>query len=196
MKRILSLLALPLVAGCLSEVPPAPVNWTVEWRPKGAAVEQKDTLSLTLRISDVSVRPPYSGSRLTVLRGDGSLAFDAYNVFAAAPDKLLRGAAFDALLGSKRFANVIDHDSQAHADIELEVTVTLLALDCRAEGQRDALVELSVIFLDRTGRVLAVGPGRAAVPVPDGNYSDGFSRAFSQALCGAGDVIAALPPSK
>jgi len=186
-------LAASLFAGCLTPAPPAPVNWTIEWRPHEDAVTTWETLPLTLRVADVVVRAPYSGTRLPVLRADGSLAFDAYNIFAAPPGKLMKGAAVDAIVRSKRFRHVIGHESQAKADLEMEVTVTRLALDCRTEGRRDALVELTVAFIDEKGGVLAVGPGRASVPVSEGNFSTGFSRAFSGALYASADVIAALP---
>ena len=174
------------LAGCLSSAPQAPENWTIEWRP-GAETAPDPTvqpLQLTMRVADICVRAPYGGVRLAVLRANGSLAFDPYNIFAAAPSQLLRGAAFDALNRSGRFSRVVDHSSSAHADLDAEIFVTRLALDCRAPSRRDALVELSLAFVSK-GEVLSVASGRSSVPVEDGNYSEGFSRAFSEALIAA-----------
>jgi len=183
MKKLL--LFLPLLAGCFTSAPQVPVNWMIEWRPGAdGPAHAGETLPLTLRVSDIYVRAPYAGSRLAVLRADGSLAFDPYNVFAASPSQLLRGAAYDALARTGRFAHVIDHSSQASADLDAEIAVTRLALDCRAKGRCDALVELSLAFIAK-GCVICVAPGRAAVPVEEGNFSDGFSRAFSDALANA-----------
>ena len=60
-----------------------------------------------------------------------------------------------------------------------EVTVSRLALDCRAAGRRDALVELEVAIGDQTAK------GAASVPTPDGNFSAAFSYAFAKAYAQA-----------
>ena len=55
------------------------------------------------------------------------------------------------------------------------VMVRRLALDCRAEGRRDALVDVEYSLGEKTGS------GSASVPTPDGNYSAAFSLAFEKA---------------
>ena len=110
-----------------------------------------------VKASFVTVCAPYGGQRIAVLRQNGSIAFDPCNSFAAAPTSILK----DALVsrGGK-----------------LSLVVRRLALDCRAPGQRDALVELELISGDRSAK------GAASVPTPDGNYSSAFSRAFAKAF--------------
>ena len=54
-----------------------------------------------------------------------------------------------------------------------------LALDCRAEGRRNAVVSLEIVSGDR------VSKGDATEPTADGNYSASFSRAFSKAYAHA-----------
>ena len=147
MKKHFLWLALPVLAGCLSSAPRPATNWLLE--PK---VES--------RVAAVSVAVPYDGTRFAVLRADGSVAFDAFNGFAAKPAALLKAAV------------VCPHAKG-------EVIVRHLALDCRRAGRRDALVDL-LLLVD--GRVSA---GSAAVETADGNYSAAFAKAFESALAAA-----------
>ena len=88
MKRaVTAVLPVLLLAGCMGTAPKAPVNWTIE--PKAASVFSAAAAKWgTVRLASVSVRAPYDGQRLAVLRADGSIAFDAFNTFAAAPAAL------------------------------------------------------------------------------------------------------------
>ena len=148
MKTFLIIAAMGL-AGCLSTPPAAPTCWTIEYPP--AAGAQRGRVSL-------NVRAPFDGTQLAILRADGSLAFDAYNTFAARPKLLLKAAAEDAgLVG--------------------EIEVTRLALDCRQKGVRSAVVELT---LYREGK-LARASGSAAVSSP-ADFSAAFSAAFAAAV--------------
>lgn len=108
----------------------------------------------------VTVCAPYGGQRIAVLRQDGSIAFDPANSFAASPSAILK----DALVvrGGKG-----------------ALMIRRLALDCRAAGRRDALVEIDYILGERTGK------GSASVTTSDGNYSTAFSRAFEKAYAQA-----------
>lgn len=193
MKKCLStVLLLPVLAGCLSSAPPAPANWIISWTPPAGTVSGETGARPCVKLLSVDVRAPYNGTRLAVLRADGSVAFDAYNAFAAAPSALLRGAAADVLAASGAFDRVVAPGSTASAPVALELTVTRLALDCRAEGRRDASVALTLTAVANR-RVLASAAGEAAVPVPDGDYSAAFSKAFADALFAS---VRALPPAK
>ena len=112
------------------------------------------------KVSFAAVCAPYGSQRIAVLRPDGSIAFDSRNAFAAAPGSIIK----DAVVGRKG---------------EGSLFVRKLALDCRAEGRRDAVVSLEIAFGDR------VGKGDATEPTADGNYSAAFSRAFSRAYADA-----------
>ena len=65
------------------------------------------------------------------------------------------------------------------AEGEGSLFVRKLALDCRAEGRRNAVVSLEIVSGDR------VAKGDATEPTDDGNYSAAFSRAFSKAYANA-----------
>ena len=108
-------------------------------------------------VGRVVVSAPYSGTRFAVLRADGSLAFDPGNAFAAVPSVILGDA-----IQSRRTHGVL--------------TVRKLALDCRQEGRRDAVVELEIV---RKGE--PVHRGSASVGTADGNYTAAFSAAFAAA---------------
>jgi hypothetical protein len=143
MKKFAAYVSAFLLAGCLGSAPKAPAYWTID-------VESAE------KATSVVVCAPYGGQRLAVLRGNGSIAFDPCNSFAAAPAAILK----DAL--------VARGGSGA-------VTVRRIALDCREEGRRDALVELDVALGDK------VASGAASVSAADGNYTAAFTRAFARA---------------
>ncbi len=171
--------------GCLSSPPKAAVNWTLDFHPYAVGREvaaQGDFLTAgPVRLSQITVRAPDSGTRLLVLRPDGSVAFDNYNQFAAAPGLLVRNVAEDALASSGRFPGVVGPSSGISTPYAIEVNITRLALDCRQEGRRDAFVALNVMLIDNH-KIVSTGFGEAAVPTGDGNYSAAFSKALAQAL--------------
>ncbi len=109
------------------------------------------------KVAFASVCAPYGGQRIAVLRPNGSIAFDPCNAFAAPPSSIIKDTM--AVRGAKEI-----------------LLVRRIALDCRAEGRRDALVELEVTDGKTTSK------GSAAEPTPDGNFTAAFSRAFKKAL--------------
>lgn len=182
MLKILSLLLIPILAGCLGPAPIASENWTIECTdvPRSGAVRGAETV----RLAQVNVRAPFDGRRFVVMRPDGSMAFDAFNGFAAPPAALMRGAAEDFFSRTPIYQLVVAANSSANARYALEISVTRLALNCREEGRRTASVALSVVVLD--GRTIqAVHRGEATCATDDGNYSAAFSRAFTDALAAA-----------
>lgn len=184
MKIRLALFALlPAVAGCLGSAPKAPVNWTVEWAAAGQAVYAKPVMPVA-KLLRLDVRAPYNGTRLAVLRADGSIAFDPFNGFAAQPASLLGGAALDALEATGAFESVMPGASTAAAPLAVEATVTKLALDCRDKGRRDAVAAVTLALV--SGReVVSVAKGESSVSAADGGYSAAFSKAFSGAVAEA-----------
>lgn len=180
MKWFLVPLFATVASGCLSSGPRPPVNWLVEFSPGGDGGKAQ-RLDVTAKLYSLDVRSPYNSTAFAVLRPDGSVAFDGYNVFASKPSSLLKGAALDALSQSGRFSKVIPPGSSAYAQVTLELTVTRLALDCRKERQRDALAEVTLLaVVDR--KVVGASNCAKAVPVEDARYSDAFSRAVSDAV--------------
>ncbi|MBR0504017.1 MAG: hypothetical protein IJJ84_01330, partial [Kiritimatiellae bacterium] len=84
--------ALLLCAGCFSSSVEPPKTWTVtptDARPP--AVAPAGAFSVT-RQGAVTVTAPFDSTSFVVRRADGSVARDAYNVFASPPSALLRAA--------------------------------------------------------------------------------------------------------
>lgn len=185
---MLPLLALPLLAGCLTSAPPSVATWTIDYMPaltaSAPSMPAEGAPRGSVRVSQVVVRAPYDAKALVVLRSDGSLAFDPYNQFAARPAALLKSAVQDAFLSQGAFRAAVSAASQLATDLSVEATVTRLALDCRTAGTRRATVELSLLLLkDRAAYASARGEGSA--DAADGDYSRAFSEAFSRAAAAA-----------
>ena len=174
--------------GCISSAPRAAENWAIEFWRAGAESGDAEVKCGAVRIAQISVRAPYDGTRLAVLRADGSLAFDSYNAFAASPNQMLRGAVHDAVEATGAFERVLSANSGAVCELTLETTVTRLALDCRKEGRRDATIEMTFVLLKgRDAIASAHAEGKAATS--DGDYSAAFSRALAKAVASAIDNI-------
>lgn len=186
MKKTL-LLLLPLLAGCFTTKTPPVAYWTVVPMNAGQAVAEKPTLG-EVRFAIVSVRSPYDGKELAVLRPDGSMAFDPYNQFAAVPSALIKGTALDILRNTGLFKGVQPGTTTADVNASLELTVDEFALDCRVAGQNRASVRLTLAMV-RNRQVIAVGRGASAIDVTAGNYSVAFGSAFTKALVSAASQL-------
>jgi len=186
--KTLPILLLPLIAGCLAAAPKAPTNWTVDWERAATRPAPSENPSFdSVRISAVQVRAPFGGTRIAVLRSDGSMAFDAMNVFAVSPALLLKGATFDAADASGLFGRIVTADSGAKTRYSMEVYVTRLALDCRNEGRRVASVSLVLTLLEGRNVVASVRADGAEDAKAD--YSAAFSTAYAHAIRGALDKL-------
>ena len=184
MRKLLPVLLLPALAGCLTSAPPPPAtNWMLTPRMTDLVAAAKPAFGET-RLAIVYVRAPYDGKELTVLRPDGSVAFDPYNQFAATPASLIKGAALDVLRGTGLFAGVQPSITTADVKTSLELVMDELALDCRKEGERKASARLILVMV-RDRQVVAAERGSAVVDAADGNYSDAFGTAFTKALAAA-----------
>lgn len=169
-----------VVSGCFTARPLDVRDWTVEFHGHSkTATKPKFGVA---RVSQVSVRAPYEVRSLQVMRADGSLAQDPYNKFAAAPSQLLKGPVVDALMASGSFDDVVGPASSAAVSVVAEVTVSRIALDCRKDGPRRALVELSVLVLDRDRSIASRVRGDGTADAADGDYAKAFSDAFSAAI--------------
>ena len=178
--------ATALLAGCFTGGSPDPVKWTIEAAAVKTAVAE--ARMGTVRISQLTVRPPCDSRLLTVLRPDGSVAFDPYNQFALAPSSLLKGAALDVIAASGVFKAVLPSSTAARTDASLEISVDRFALDCRREGVRDAAVALTV-WLVKDRMVVKTVKGEASKSARDGGYAAAFSAAFADALASAVDRL-------
>lgn len=167
--------------GCLTSAPPQPKSWIIS-APRRYSAEVD--VSRTTRLGPVSVAAPYDRPALAVKRADGSIAFDAYNVFSAAPSALLRAPISALIDDSGRFGRVLPQSSTARFGSTLEVVVTDLSLDCREEGRRMASVELSIAVVEgREVKMFLDGSGTA--DASSGDYSAAFSEAFGKAVSAA-----------
>jgi len=189
MKLNLVCLALPLIGGCLSARVPTVAHWMIDYKTEAKA--EAAVRFGPVRVSQVTVRAPYGVEGLSVLCADGSVAFDSYNVYAAAPAQLLRGCVYDALTSSGLFASVVNSSSPAATAFSAEVLVTRLALDCQTEkaAKRVARVELVLRLIDDKGALVKTAPSSGAADAADGNYGRAFSQAVSQALDRAIDSL-------
>lgn len=185
MKRIFALFLLPVLAGCLSPATPPDVScWPLDY--VGSATGSSSPKYGAARVSQLTVRAPYSEESIVVQRANGSVAKDPYNVFAALPSLLLKGVVYDALERSGLFALVVNTSSSVPVAVNVETMVVRLALDCRREGERRATASVLVRLLDdRTNEVLASAKGAGSEDAADGNYGAAFSRAVSAAVASA-----------
>lgn len=167
-------------AGCFGMKTKQTNRWLVDFAPQTNAPKPPETAP-AVKLIQTNVVAPYNGAQIAVLRADGTVAFDAYNTFAAQPAAILSPAAFDALYASGRFSNVIRPNSSASSQLEIEITVTRLALDCRNAGERKASVELFAVLTGKR-QILSSAKTSASVDAGSGDYSKAFSEAFSQAL--------------
>ena len=186
MKKILPAFLLPLLAGCLTSTPPSVSYWPLEY--KGAAKPADAAKCDVARVSQVLVRTPYNSEGITVLRANGSLAFDSYNAFAAQPSALLKGVLMDCLLNSGLFKSVVNASSSVRSSANVEMFVTRLALDCRTEGARHAVAEVLVRVISEDG-TMQIAKGAGKVDAADGNYGAAFSSAVTAALDAALDEL-------
>lgn len=182
MKKSL-LLLLPLLAGCFTSSSASSVShWPIEYVGKAQA---RPAAALGLgRITQVVVRTPYNDDGIVVLRKNGTVETDAYNEFVAQPSFLLKGVVFDAMEASGAFSSVLNASSSVVESVSVEVMVTRLALDCRREGAREAVVAL-VLRIVKDGALMQVEKGEGSSDAEDGDYGAAFSRAVSAALSAA-----------
>lgn len=188
-KLVWAMAILPL-AGCLTSAEPIePVNWTIAVAEKlgvrnVSESEEGDSAKGTVRVSQVSVRAPYDTRQFAILRADGSIAFDAYNQFASSPAALVKSAALDVMNSSEAFRAVVASSSAVRSELSAEITIDTLALDCRTEDERKALVALSLIIV-KDREIFASASGSATCDAADGDYSAAFSSAFASAMAKA-----------
>lgn len=186
MKKILTAFLLPVLAGCLTTTPPSVSYWPLEYT--GTAKPAAAAKYGVARVSQVLVRTPYNSEGITVLRANGSLAFDPYNAFAALPSSLLKGVLVEGLEVSGLFGSVVNASSSVDSSVNVEMFVTRLALDCRAAGSRQAVAELLVRVIGEDGTMkIAKGAGKA--DAADGSYGVAFSKAVTAALDAALDEL-------
>ena len=173
-------------SGCLTSAPPPPKSWIVSASRKSNSELMIDKVA---RLGSITVAAPYDKSALAVKRADGSLAFDAYNVFASSPSALLRAPLAALLEDDGRFGRVLSSVSTARSSSTLEAVVTDLSLDCTAENRRTAKVSISIAVIEnREIKMFLDGSGSA--DAASGDYSAAFSEAFSQAVF---DALRSMP---
>ena len=187
MRACLFILPLTLLTGCLT----ASITPVSYWVVKRANVQALSTTQKygAVRVSQVSVRSPYDSRQLVVRRPDGSLAFDAYNQFAALPSQVFKAPVISALSDSGLCKVAVDASSSARVDHIAEVVVTDLAIVSSGDNQLSASVAVLIRMLDAKRDVVSVSIGSGEVPVRDGLYTDAFSEAFSSAV---GKMLAGL----
>ena len=195
--RAAAMAALLVCAGCLSSSVEPPKTWTVS--PTDAKPSAAPGAFSVTRQGAVTVTAPFDSTSFIVRRADGSVARDPYNVFASPPSALLRAAVRARLEADGRFGRVVPQSSSASADVQVEVLVRDLSLDCRDAERRTSRAAVSIDVL-RTGRgartVILCGDGDGTGDAKDGDYSKSFSQAFDAALENALRNLKEQPPSQ
>ena len=172
-----------IAAGCLTSSPTERVDWNVECTESALRVARQPKFGVA-RLSLVELRAPYAVRELAVLRAGGSIAFDPCNAYAAAPVQLMKGVAFESLERSGLFSAVVGAGSAVDSDVEVEVTVRRLALNCREEGVRRAVAAIS-IRLVRSHAIVAYAEGSGSADASNPDYSAAFSAAATAAFSDA-----------
>ena len=191
--------ALLACAGCFSSSVEPPKAWTVfPVAGNSPAAPAPGAFSVT-RQGPVTVTAPFDSTSFVVRRADGSVARDPYNVFAAPPSALLRAAVRARLESDGRFGRVVPQSSSASADVQVEVLVRDLSLDCTDANRRmsRAAVSIDVLRADRGARtVILSGDGDGTDDAKNGDYSAAFSKAFDAALANALKNLKEQPPPR
>ena len=195
--RVAGAAALLFCVGCLSSSTPVPKTWMVApTSDQPPAVPQPGAFSTT-RQGAVTVNAPFDSTSFIVRRADGSVARDPYNVFASPPSSLLRASVRARLEADGRFGRVVPQSSSASADVQAEVLVRDLSLDCSNPDRRAAraAVSLDVLRMGRGARTVVLsGDGAGAADAANGDYSAAFSQAFDAALANALRALKEQPP--
>ena len=179
MKKYISLLFIPVLAGCLTSSPIPVSHWPVNYVGPNAD-SRLGHLGIG-RVSQVVVRAPYNDVGLSVLRENGTIEHDPYNEFAALPSALLKSVLIDAMAASGKFKTVVNSSSGSKSSAMVEMMVIELSLDCRQKNERKATVRLLVRVL-QGGDIVGLEKGEGFADASDGNYGAAFSRAISDAL--------------
>ncbi len=186
-------------AGCLSSSAPTPKTWMVSpTADRPPVVTPPDAFAVS-RQGTITVNAPFDSTSFVVRRADGSVARDPYNVFASQPSALLRNAVRARLEADGRFGRVVPQSSTAAADVQVEVLVSDLSLDCAEPPKRGAraAVSIDVLRSGRRGRVIILsGDGTGMADAASGDYSAAFTKAFDDALRDALRNLREQPPSQ
>ena len=189
--------ALLLCAGCLSSSTPAPKTWIVAPPDIAPPVVAPPGAFAVTRQGALTVTAPFDTTSFVVRRADGSVARDPYNVFASPPSALLRASVRARLEADGRFGRVVPQSSSASADVQAEVLVRDLSLDCSTPDRRAAraAVSLDVLRMGRGARTVVLsGDGAGVADAANGDYSAAFSQAFDAALVNALRALKEQPP--
>ena len=186
MKKLIVFSFVPVLAGCLTASAPKVSQWILEY--EGAVPSAQVAKYDVGRVSQVLVRAPYNEVGITVLKADGSVAFDPYNEYAANPTAMLKGMVSDAMDASGLFGSVVNASSSVKSSVMVEAFFTRLALDCRKEGARRASVTVIVRILGSDERA-AIAKGEGVADATDGNFGAALSAAASTALRSAFDQL-------
>ena len=195
--RAAAVAALRLCAGCFSSSVTPPKTWTVSpTDDKPPSVPSAGAFSVT-RQGPITVTAPFDSTSFVVRRADGSVARDPGNVFASPPSALLRAAVRARLEADGRFGRVVPQSSSASADVQVEVLVRDLSLDCSVAERRTTRAAVSIDVL-RAGRgartVILSGDGAGTGDAAKGDFSAAFSQAFDAALVAALKALKEQPP--
>jgi len=157
-------------AGCLSkQAYPRREFFAVDPGRPEPAPATGSAHDLVLRIGLVRVASPFASQRFVYRTGEPQYESDYYNGFVDGPDRLLTASLVEWMSSSGAFRAVIDGDSGARYDVEMETNVVELYGDYRQPSRPRAVVAVRVFVLERQGassRVLFTRRYDATVEMP------------------------------
>jgi len=130
---------------------------TGAWKGEDGKFHAWPTHDLVLRVLPVRVASPFATQKFTYRVGEDTYETDYYNGFADAPDRLLTASLTQWLRNSLVFQTVIDQDSTASANFELETNIVELYGAYRMPNQPScAMLSVRFILLERQGSATRV----------------------------------------
>jgi len=179
MKLCLCIVSLSLLAGCMTASVPTVSYWYVT-SPVDRPLVEKPKYGV-VRISQVIVRAPFDSRQIVVRRADGSIAFDAYNNFAALPSQLFKAPVIASIANSGLCTLAVDAASSARTDDVTEAIITDLALTTADDGTLNANVSVIYRLLDQKRDIVSIALGSGIAAVENGSLTHAFSAAFAKA---------------
>lgn len=127
----------------------------------GAPARAQGRRTLLLRLA--SAAPGLEGRLLRTVNPDGTVSFENYAEWTAAPAEGAEAALRQWLIASGLFSAVLSAGSRATADLVLEMELTSLHADL---GRGEARAALSAVLLRENGTVAAQSVNIGTAPLP------------------------------
>ncbi|MHC4846464.1 MAG: ABC-type transport auxiliary lipoprotein family protein [Planctomycetota bacterium] len=179
-RKATALLALALLAGCVSQPAPKKLRYVIGPERPGARAEA--TGDGVLRVERVLVSPIYEHKGFVYRTGEQTLVTDYYNEFFASPGVLVREATGDWLAASGLFESVVSTNVAERADWVLELRVDKLYGDTRGAPRAVVAIEYSLVDLSSIGLETSFRKRYAVERPASSTSAAGIAEAWDEAL--------------